>query len=233
MKTRRDAICAFAGPSLCGLDVPVGVRLFPPATRGALADAVRDGYTRLGFIDGAVDGGQQVPLREIRDVLGRPDVQVYGAASFGAIRAVQLAGCGMRGIGRVYRLFRRGSLADSDEVFALHAPAGLRYRCLTLPLVNIRYTLRAMRRRGHVTRADEHSIVQYLHDVPWFDRDRRSVCAAVYAVCGSGRSKRIMHAFDSLFHDVKRADAAALLSVLVNEASPQSRSTCRASMGIR
>ena len=206
--------CVFAGPSLSGCTPPARIDLLPPATQGALTAAVSVGYTRIGFIDGAVEDANRLPLGELRQALATPGVQVLGGASMGAIRAVQLGAAGMRGVGRVFRLFRRGSLTDSDEVYVLHAPAALHYRCLTLPLVNVRYTLRALRRAGYLAPADEHAIIKYLCDVPWFDRDRRSVSAAVYAVCGSSRCTRVMQVFDSLYRDVKREDALCVLSAL-------------------
>jgi hypothetical protein len=122
----------------------------------------------------------------------------------------------MRGIGRIFRLFRRGSLTDSDEVYVLHAPAALHYRCLTVPLVNIRYTLRAMRLAGYVSRAEERALVSYMRNVPWFDRDRHSLSGAVYAACGSSRSVRIMQAFDLMYRDIKQEDALSLVSKLSN-----------------
>jgi hypothetical protein len=201
--------------------------LLPPATRGALTAAVKAGYTRIGFIDGAIENGSRLPLRELRETLPIPDIEVLGGASMGAIRAVQLESAGMRGVGRVFRLLRCGSVVDSDEVYVLHAPAGLHYRCLTLPLVNIRYTLRSMRRSGHLALTDEQAILQYVRDVPWFDRDRHSLSAAVYAVCGRSRCARVVQAFDSLYRDVKREDALLLLSML------QNRSVESEPMGIR
>ncbi|MBI4290118.1 MAG: antibiotic resistance protein [Betaproteobacteria bacterium] len=206
--------CAFAGPSLGRHSAPPGIDLLPPAARGALAAAVRAGYTRIGFIDGAVENASRLPLRELREVLATPGVEVLGGASMGAIRAAQLESAGMRGVGHVFRLFRRGSLVDSDEVYVLHAPAALHYRCLTLPLVNVRYTLRSMRRSGHLAPADERAIMQYMRGVPWFDRDRHSLSAAVYAVCGRLRCARVIQAFDCLYRDIKRDDALSLLSML-------------------
>jgi hypothetical protein len=139
----------------------------------------------------------------------------------------------MIGRGRIYRLFRRGILADSDEVFVLHAPAALRYRCLTLPLVNIRYTLRAMRRAGHLPRADEREVIGYMRDVPWFDRDRHSLSAAVYAIRGGSRCTRFMQAFDLMYRDVKQEDALSLVSCLQSRPSRFQRSQTIGSMGIR
>jgi hypothetical protein len=223
LTTRAARTCVFAGPSTAGHAVD-RFQLRPPAARGALIDAVRSGFTRLAFIDGAIDHSDRVPLRELRQVLAIPGVQVFGAGSMGAVRAVQLARCGMRGAGHVFRLFRRGILTDTDEVFLLHAPAALRYRPLTLPLVNIRYTLRSMRRHGELSAAEEHALVAYMRDVPWFDRDKRSVIAAVFAVCGSTRRARVMKAFESTYRDVKREDALSLLSMLKGQPAIVSRS---------
>ena len=218
MRLTRTATraCVFAGPSLAGYPALSGIDLLPPATRGALTTAVNAGYTRIGLIDGAIEHGRRLPLGELRQALARPGIEVLGAASMGAIRAVQLASSGMQGVGRVFRLLHRGSLTDDDEVYVLHAPAALRYRCLTLPLINIRYTLRLMRRTGHLVVADEQAIMQHLRDVPWFDRDRHSLSAAIYAACGRSRCARVIQAFDFLYRDVKREDALLLLSTLQN-----------------
>ena len=99
-------------------------------------------------------------------------------------------------------------------MFLLHAPGALRYRPLTLPLVNIRYTLRSMRRHGELGAAEERAIAAYMREVPWFDRDKSSVIAAVFAICGSTRRARVMKAFEGTYRDVKREDALALLSML-------------------
>jgi hypothetical protein len=179
-----------------------------------LSAAVRSGYTRIGFADGAIEESERLPLRELREALATPGVVVVGGASMGAVRAAQLDSEGMHGVGRVFRLFRRGSLTDSDEVYVLHAPAALHYRCLTLPLVNIRYTLRAMRLAHRLTSAEERALVGYIRDVPWFDRDRHMLSAAVYETCGRSRAAQIMQAFDLCYRDVKREDALSLVSRL-------------------
>jgi hypothetical protein len=150
----------------------------------------------------------------------------------GAVRAAQLESEGMHGLGRVFRLFRRGSLADSDEVYLLHAPAALHYRCLTMPLVNIRYTLRTMRLAGGLSRAEEQALVAYMRDVPWFDRDRHSLAAAIYATCGSSRCARTLQAFDSMYRDVKREDALSLVSRLHCQPALPQRIQNIAHMGI-
>jgi hypothetical protein len=213
MRKNKHA-CVFVGPSLCGRAVPPGIEVFPPATRGALTAAVRSGHTRIGMIDGAIEDSERLPLRELREALAIPGVTVLGGASMGAVRAVQLESEGMHGVGRVFRLLRRGGLTDSDEVYVLHAPGALHYRPLTLSLVNIRYTLRAMRLAGRLSAAEARAILSYMRDVPWFDRDHHAVSAAVHASCGSARCGRIMQAFDSMYRDVKQEDALRVVSRL-------------------
>jgi hypothetical protein len=212
-KGTRDT-CIFAGPSLAGHTAPPQIETFPPARRGALSAALTSGYTRIGFVDGALEESERLPLRELREALATPGVTVLGGASMGAVRAVQLESAGMRGHGHVFRLFRRGSVIDCDEVYVLHAPAALRYRCLTLPLVNIRYTLRAMRLAGHLARKEEQALLHYMRDVPWFDRDRHSLSAAVYAACGRSHCTRIIQTFDVMYRDIKHEDAMSLISRL-------------------
>jgi len=213
MKT-TPRMCIFAGPSLAGYSAPSGIDVYPPATRGALDAAVRAGYRRIGFIDGAIEHGSRLPRREIARALRVPGLELFGGASMGAVRATELQSEGMHGIGRVYRLLRRG-WSDRDETYVLHAPAVLHYRCLTWPLVNIRYTLRTMRRLGHIDRADEHAIVAYMRQVPWFERDRCSLSAAIYGACARSRPGSLMQAFESSYRDVKHEDALLVISRLL------------------
>ena len=169
------------------------------------------GYTRIAIIDGAIDLPSRLPLHELRGSLALSRVKLFGGASMGAVQAAQLESAGMRGVGRVFRLLRRGYLSSPDEVYVLHAPAALHYRCLTLPLVNVRYTLRSLRRSGHLERAEERAIVNYMREVPWFDRDRHSLSAAVYGACGTWRCASVTQAFEQFYRDVKREDALLVL----------------------
>ena len=216
--------CVFCGPSMSGHERPRDVDLYPPATRGSLLEAISAGYTVLGFIDGALESPDVVPLAELRQALATPGLRLIGGASMGAVRAVQLEAAGMQGAGRIFRLFRRGYLSDSDEVYVLHAPGALRYRPLTLPLVNIRYTLRRMRRRGYITAIDEDALVAYMRDVPWFDRDRQSLSAAVYTTCGSSRRTQVVHWFDRMYWDAKHDDAMSVISAVHKHVSAVQRS---------
>jgi hypothetical protein len=216
LKEHRRRICVFGGPSIGRWKTPPEVDIYPPATRGALLAAVSAGYDALGFIDGALDDGERVPLHELRTILAEPSVRLIGGASLGAVMATQLESTGMRGIGRVFRLFRRRVLSDPDEVYVLHAPAALHHRPLTFPLVNIRYTLRQMRRADYISSSEEHRLLSYLRDVPWFDRDRQALSAAVYRACCGSHRTRVVQGFDRLYRDVKQEDAWQIVSLISN-----------------
>jgi len=69
-------------------------------------------------------------------------VHVFGAASIGALRAVELESYGMVGVGRVFEAFRDGQLEDDDEVALTHTPVEGGYRAFSETMVNIRATLR-------------------------------------------------------------------------------------------
>ena len=224
--------CVFGGPSLSGHAHPDGVDIYPPLVRGGLAAAVSAGYGVIGFIDGAVEQPDRVPRSELRAALAHPGVLLLGGASMGAVRAAQLERAGMRGVGRVFRLLRRGSLSDSDEVFVLHAPESLRYRPLTIALVNIRFTMRGLCRAGHITAAEEQALVAYMRDVPWFDRDRHALSAAVYRTCGGSRSARVLQSFDRLYRDVKHEDAVAVCVAIQRHLHISQRSPAVGGVGV-
>src|SRR5688572_2985219 len=88
--------CIFGGPSLAGHAVSPPIETFPPATRGALRAALSSGYTRIGFLDGAIEQSERLPLPELREALATPGVTILGGASMGAVRAAQLESEGMR-----------------------------------------------------------------------------------------------------------------------------------------
>jgi hypothetical protein len=121
----------------------------------------------------------------------------------------------MRGVGRVFRLFRRRVITKVEDVYVAHASAALQYRRLSLPLINILYTLRAMRRTGHLGAVEERAIARYMRTIPWYDRSRHYVAAAVHETCARSSRIRIIQAFESSCRDIRREDALAVISALV------------------
>jgi len=110
----------------------------PPARRGDITEAARAGARIIGLIDGVFFQDCAVAHREILAAL-RAGVRVVGASSMGALRAAELDGLGMEGVGEIYRAYREGKLVADDEVALIFDPDT--FVPLSEPLVNIRATL--------------------------------------------------------------------------------------------
>jgi len=136
----------FSGPSLHGFDWsnlrsgsdPIERR--GPAGQGDIARAVIEGASVIGLIDGRYEDIAAVWHKEILYALGE-GVQVFGAASMGALRAAECADFGMVGIGTVFERYRFGDLSDDAAVAQLHAPQEMGWTPLTEALVNVEATL--------------------------------------------------------------------------------------------
>lgn len=141
-------IVVFAGPSLhlAAAREVLAADYRPPALNGDVVRAVRDGARVIAIIDGGFDWTLAVWHKEILWAMSE-GVHVHGAASMGALRAAELDGFGMRGVGRVYELFRDGVLEDDDEVAVVHA-ARAPFDPISDAMVNIRATLAVAARSG-------------------------------------------------------------------------------------
>jgi hypothetical protein len=134
-------IIVFLGPSLeqSAAEKILPAEYRPPAKRGDLIAAARDGATIIGLIDGVFHQESAVAHREILTAL-QNDIKVIGASSMGALRAAEMDTLGMVGIGAVYRMYKSGELESDDEVALVFDPSsGL---ALSEPLINIRFTLK-------------------------------------------------------------------------------------------
>ena len=212
-----DRMCVFSGPSLGRYVFHASVDVYPPAGRGSIIAAVAAGYKRIGLIDGLIDEDNWLTGHEIVNALRSRTIRILGGASMGAIRAAELGPVGMRGVGHVFRVFRRRIVRDNDEVYVLHAPRELHYRCLTIPLINVRFTLRTLRRAGWLGLAQEAAITRLMKKVPWPERDLPSLCKAAKAVLGESKHERFMQRFTESYRDIKREDALLVLATLQSE----------------
>lgn len=161
--------CVFVGPSLSGFSPPSTVDFFSPASLGAIYKAYQEGYRLIGIVDGIFGDVPSVWHKEILHVI-KNGATVVGAASMGALRASELDRCGMTGIGSIYRLCKRGSIMDDDEVCVLHGPAELEFVPLTIAMIDIRLTLRQLRRQSHITYKQECSINKMMKDMHFSER---------------------------------------------------------------
>jgi len=166
----------YAGPTVSATKVAQWLPsscVMPPVRRG---DLYRDrllGYTTFLVIDGAFFDRPAVAPREIIDVI-QDGAIVYGASSLGAIRAAECWPAGMRGVGSIYRLYRRGCLTSDDEVvvtFAAQRP----HWATTVPLINVRYAAGRALRTGLLNEQDARRLVQAAGEMYFADREWSSI----------------------------------------------------------
>jgi hypothetical protein len=169
----------FAGPSLPPRARPslAGVEWRPPVRQGDLYLAALQRPALIGVIDGYFERVPTVWHKEILWAMAH-GIHVYGAASTGALRAVELADFGMTGIGHVYRQFRNGELTDDDEVAVLHGPAEVDYVQLTEPMVNVRATVDRAVQLGVIEPALAAALVQTAKSLFYKDRTYEAILEA-------------------------------------------------------
>ncbi len=132
----------FVGPTLPAAEVKAllpGALIAPPVAFGDVLRLAqrRKRPTRIAIIDGYFERMAAVWHKEIVFALER-GIEVWGAASMGALRAAELSSVGMIGVGAIYRAFARGELIADDEVAVAHLPAEHGYRVVSDALVNLR-----------------------------------------------------------------------------------------------
>ena len=108
----------------------------PPIRRGDLSAALKEGPAIVGIIDGQFLQSLAVSPLEIFKAM-EAGTTVLGAASMGALRAVEMSPFGMIGVGTIFRWFRDARLVAEDELaVAYDADTG---SALSDALVNMRY----------------------------------------------------------------------------------------------
>ncbi|HII05894.1 MAG TPA: TfuA-related McrA-glycine thioamidation protein, partial [Methanotrichaceae archaeon] len=146
---RSRDIVVFLGPSL---DIARAEEILeadyrPPAKRGDVFRAAKEGAKIVGIIDGVFFQDSAVAHKEVLHVL-EMGVVVVGASSMGALRAAELHTFGMEGVGEIFRLYREGLLISDDEVALIFDP--INFNPLSEPLVNIRDNVRAAKENGYI-----------------------------------------------------------------------------------
>ncbi|MCA9675319.1 MAG: hypothetical protein KC464_09815, partial [Myxococcales bacterium] len=210
--SRAGATYVFLGPSL---PVDEARRVLdaiylPPAAVGDLWRLVRDGRpVRVAIVDGYFERMAAVWHKEILAAL-QARVEVWGAASMGALRAAELAPFGMIGVGRVYAGFRAGRLTDDDEVAVAHLPAAHGYQEVSTAMVELRAGLGRARRAGALSPRDHDRLValakaRFYRERSWVQLDRDAADAGVSRAART-RLARVVDAAGARL-DVKAADA--------------------------
>lgn len=205
----------FVGPSLSHADRLVERRhLRPPAERGDIAREVEQGAHHILLIDGLMVHRYGPSPTEVYEAIGA-GARVLGAASLGALRAVELRDLGMVGVGWVYGAYRTGLTDADDEVLAVCDPET--WRPLSVSAIRVRYALHQLVASGCVQAEQAHKCMVELRRRPVEERSPATVsdCAA-HAGISPGLRSRLLDAR----YDVKGKDARRALRILATPTEP-------------
>ncbi len=202
----------FIGPSYCPSDLGRNIWVYPPAALGTVYRAVRAGFSRIALVDGYFGIVPSVWHKEILYALAQ-GIEVLGAGSMGALRAAELWEYGMRGVGLVFNLYRRGALTDDDEVCVVHAPREFAYKSFSHAMVNVRLTARRMTRSALLNRAQEQEFIRLVKR-QHFSRRTDDAIRDAFNTIAPGRAREWVKAFQRNYRDAKRDDALALIEML-------------------
>lgn len=202
----------FVGPTLPAEEArrELDAVVLPPAAQGDVYRVSHGRPRAIGLIDGYFESQPAVWHKEILWALAQ-GIRVYGSASMGALRAVELAPFGMVGVGEIFRAFREGELEDDDEVALVHGAAESGYRPLSEPMVNLRATLLRAEKEGMLSPAEREALVACTKARPYAERSFERLVEDAREAGLDERAARLGEWLREHRVDRKRADALAML----------------------
>ncbi|MEM2140327.1 MAG: TfuA-like protein [Nitrososphaera sp.] len=131
----------------------------PPAKKGDLLRlAASPDVGMVGLVDGVFLQDYPPTPIEVYQLARREGVLLAGAASLGALRAVELEKFGMVGIGRVFELYKKGKVDADDEVAVTFADGD--FHLQSEAMIDIRYNLYLAKKKGVISEATKKVMVR-------------------------------------------------------------------------
>lgn len=137
----------------------------PPAKKGdllRLADLAKD-IAMVGLVDGFFLQDYPPTPIEVYQLATKKNMLLVGAASLGALRAVELEKFGMIGIGKIFELYKAGKIDGDDEV-AVTFEEG-QHTLQSEAMIDIRFNLFIARRKGIIDESTKREITKVAKNV--------------------------------------------------------------------
>jgi hypothetical protein len=140
----------------------------PPARKGDFMQLAADFDAvemTIGFVDGVFLQDYPPTPIEVYHLARKNGVLLAGAASLGALRAVELEKFGMVGIGKIFQLYKTGKLNADDEVAVTFAPEEGDYQLQSEAMIDIRYNLYLAYKKGVISEKAKSMIVKLAKEI--------------------------------------------------------------------
>ena len=122
-----------------------------PAKKGDFLMLSQDSDEKkyVGFIDGVFLHDYPPPPIEVYHLATRKNIELVGASSLGALRAVELEKFGMKGIGKIFQMYKNGIINADDEVAVTFVTGSNTLQ--SEAMIDIRFNLFLAYRKGVIT----------------------------------------------------------------------------------
>ncbi len=218
--TTAEQTVVFLGPSLDSGEAGnyLKARFLPPIRRGDLPRVVSESARRIGIIDGEFGQSLAVSVMEIAAAL-KDGVQIWGAASMGALRAAECQSAGMIGVGWIFQNYAEGLIKADDEVALLFDPRTS--KATTIPLVNVRWAMKTAIQSDVLSPSAEDGLLQLARGVRYTTRTYLTLldAASNSPLIDEMRTLVEFMQTNPLLCDRKRLDAILLLESMQGNGS--------------
>ena len=184
-----------------------------PAKKGDLLKLASDPDVKLvGLVDGVFLQDYPPTPIEVYQLARKQGVVIAGAASLGALRAVELEKFGMVGIGKIFELFKKGRLCADDEVAVTFSPDG-DYRLQSEAMVDIRFNLFLAKKKGIIGTKSKRIIARVAKEIYFPQRNYPDIIEETKRRYGSldGDLDSFQHYISSSRRSLKEMDAIRLV----------------------
>ena len=136
-----------------------------PAKKGDFLMLSRDSDEKkfVGFIDGVFLHDYPPPPIEVYHLATRKNIELIGASSLGALRAVELEKFGMKGIGKIFQLYKNGIINADDEVAVTFVRGSNILQ--SEAMIDIRFNLFLAYKRGIITNETKKKIAKIAKNI--------------------------------------------------------------------
>jgi len=204
-------IIIFTGPSLQPREAAkiLNADYRPPIARGDIIQALNDEPEIIGIIDGVFHKKPAVSHKEILKAL-KKDIKVVGGASMGALRASELDGFGMVGIGQVFHDYKTGVIESDDDVAVVINPETMEQ--LSEALISMNYTFKTALELEVVDRSEYDLLIKTAKSIYYPKRSYSKVL--VESGLDETRVDMLQKFLKTQAVDVKRMDAIAVVEYI-------------------
>lgn len=208
----------FIGPSL---NIERAKRILPfadfrpPARKGDFHLLAKEDVQFVGFIDGVFLQDYPPTPIEVYSLLQNKNLILAGAASLGALRAVELEKFGMIGIGKIFELYKKGIIDSDDEVAVTFSEQD--YRLQSEALIDIRYTLYYACKNGVIDPETRRALIRTAKSIYFPYRNYDELFEKVTGTLDAEVLERLQPYVKTHRRSLKEEDAIKLIEFLKQE----------------